>query len=228
MSTTIRTRIFQISRVLGVLLGAVLLLILAFLFYTGFFAGNVRAVVPGRVYRSAQIEPKQLTGLIREHKLRTVISLRGGEDKDRWFRREADACRAEGVVLQQVRLRATELPPPTQVATLLSLFDNAKYPLLFHCRGGADRSGLAATIYLHIYEGVPLDEAQKRGLTWHYGHIGPKAAAMDAFFDLYRLDGQGMDLRTWITKRYPQVYTGGDFRKLLAARRTASAVAPAH
>ena len=103
-------------------------------------------------------------------------------------------------------LQATTLPKPREVARLLTLLDTAKYPVLFHCQAGSDRTGLAATLYLHLYRGMPLEKAQAEGLTWRYGHFPFSAKPMDDFFDLYRQEAQQMDLRTWITKRYPQVY----------------------
>jgi hypothetical protein len=84
--------------------------------------------------------------------------------------------------------------------------DQAQYPILFHCQGGADRSGLTATLYLNLYQGLPLDEAEPLGLSWRFGHFTWSAGAMDAFFNLYRRDGSGLDLRRWISDRYPADY----------------------
>ncbi|HEU4753192.1 MAG TPA: hypothetical protein VFU47_08785, partial [Armatimonadota bacterium] len=69
-----------------------------------------------------------------------------------------------------------------------------------------DRSGLAATLYLNIYQGLPLDQAQRQGLTWRYGHFTYQAGALDRFFDLYRQQGEGLGLREWIETRYPAIY----------------------
>jgi protein tyrosine/serine phosphatase len=178
-----------------------------FLFYIGVFTGNLRTVVPGRVYRSGTLPPAQLEELIRKGGVRTVISLRGGDATEPWFRREAEVCRKAGVQLRTLRLRATVLPRPAELTRLLELFDHSSYPVLFHCQGGADRSGLAAALYLHLYERRPLDLAVEEGLTWRYGHFPLKAAAMDHFFDLYRAEGAGEDLRTWIRSGYEKVYS---------------------
>jgi protein tyrosine/serine phosphatase len=187
--------------------GGTLAAVLLFLFYIGVFTGNIRTVVPGRVYRSGTLSPAQLQQLIREGGVRTVISLRGGDATEPWFRREAEVCRKEGVQLRTLRLRATVLPRPAELARLLELFDHSPYPVLFHCQGGADRSGLAAALYLHLYERRPLARAVEEGLTWRYGHFPLKAAAMDHFFDLYRAEGAGEDLRTWIRSGYEKVYS---------------------
>ena len=179
--------------------------ILGFLLYIGLFWGNIRVVVPGQVYRSAQLPPERLEQLIRDEGLRTVISLRGGDPGDRWFRREQAACDRHDVRLEVVRLTATTLPRPEQVQRLVRLFDSVPRPVLFHCRAGADRAGLAATVYLHLEEGRSIRAARENGLTWRYGHF-PVAAevAMDRFFDLYQRSGK--PFRAWLQEDYPAIY----------------------
>lgn len=188
--------------------------LLGFLSYIGLFNGNLRVVVPGRVYRSGLLGPQQLEQTIKKYHLHTVISLRGGRSDDEWFRRETAVCERDQVKFLTISLSANQLPPPSKLRKLLRFFDQAAYPVLFHCKGGADRSGLAATLYLHLYEGVPLEEARKRGLTWRYGHLGFQTAAMDEFFDLYRQHGAGQDLRAWISSGYEEIY---DSRKKQAS-----------
>jgi protein tyrosine phosphatase (PTP) superfamily phosphohydrolase (DUF442 family) len=181
-------------------------LLLCFAFYIGVLGDNLHSVVPGRVYRSAQVNPHHLEELIRSYHLRTVISLRGGNEGDRWYRDEAAVCQRLGVIHPSISLRATALPSPHQLRGLLQLLDRSPYPVLFHCRGGADRSGLAATLYLNLYAHVPLGKAQEQQLTWRYGHFRGQARAMDDFFELYRHTSSGLGLREWIEQRYPRVY----------------------
>jgi protein tyrosine phosphatase (PTP) superfamily phosphohydrolase (DUF442 family) len=182
------------------------LAILCFLLYIGLFWGNIRTVVPGRAYRSAQLAPDRLSEMIRAHGIRTVISLKGGNKKQRWYQRELAACSGGGATLSQIPLSASKLPEPEQVQELVRLFDESQYPILFHCKAGSDRTGLAATIYLHLKEGKSLDDAEREGLTWRYGHFPFETVAMDRFFDLYRNTARGADLRTWINRDYPSVY----------------------
>ena len=106
-------------------------------------------------------------------------------------------------------LRATSLPPPERITELLRALDKADYPVLIHCQGGADRTGLASTLYLNVYRNVPLDEAERKELTWRYGHFSRgEAHPMDDFFDLYRKTGHGLSLRDWAETIYPSVYAG--------------------
>jgi protein tyrosine phosphatase (PTP) superfamily phosphohydrolase (DUF442 family) len=168
--------------------------------------GNFHAVEPGRAYRSGQLGPAVLAAAIRRHGLRTVISLRGGDEGDPWYLAQQQQCLALGVSLHAVRLTASRLPPPRQVRLLLRLLASVEQPLLFHCRGGADRSGLAATLFLHCCAGMDLETARARGLSWKYGHLGPRGAGVDRFFDLYGAHSGGMPLRDWIWRSYPALY----------------------
>ena len=77
-----------------------------------------------------------------------------------------------------------------------------------HCQAGSDRTGLASTLYAHLYANVPLSLAETEELTWRYGHFPiAKTRAMDEFFALYHADASGISLRDWILHRYPQVYS---------------------
>lgn len=194
--------------------------VVCFLLYIGLFWGNIRTVEPGRAYRSAQLAPARLAEMIRAHGIRTVISLKGGDMKQRWYQRENAACRRNGATLVQIPMSASKLPEPDQLRELVRLFDESEYPILFHCKAGSDRTGLAATLYLHLKEGKPLDVAEREGLTWRYGHFPFETVAMDRFFALYRKTAKGADLRTWIDRDYPAVYAAAQPASRVASART--------
>ena len=221
-----RGRLKQIARGVGLALMLFLAGIAGFLYYIGLFNGNVREVQPGYLYRSSHLSPARFSRVVREHGIRTVICLKGGDPSDAWFREQGEICRANGATLTGIRFSARELPKPKRLKKLLRLLDRSRYPLLVHCDGGADRSGLASTLYLHLYAGVPLDEAQRRGLTWRYGHFRSRAPAMDQFFDLYRAHGRGMGLRRWILQEYPGIHAAitapGDRQQAASKSRPAT------
>jgi protein tyrosine/serine phosphatase len=194
-------------------------LLIALFWYIGVFGGNVRVVVPGKVYRSAQLTGNNYTAdtaawvgedldaVLKRYGIRTVINLRGGRRSNDYYRQEIEECVRRGVEHVDVPMSATHLPPPQSLTLLLNAFDRDPYPVLFHCQGGADRSGLVGTLYLNLYQHVSLDQAEERQLTPRYGHLAfTRTGAMDRFFELYRRESHGMDLRTWILKEYPAVY----------------------
>ncbi len=182
-------------------------LILLLLWYIGVFGGNVHTVVAGQLYRSAQLSGNTLGRVLDADHIKTVINLRGGSPDDGFYRSEMEECSKRGIAHVDVPFSARFLPPPNRLAALLSTFDHASYPVLIHCRGGSDRTGLTSTLYLAIYRGVPLDQAEASQLTFRYGHISwGEAHPMNDFFDLYRKTGAGKSLRDWILHDYPALF----------------------
>jgi hypothetical protein len=67
-------------------------------------------------------------------------------------------------------LSATRRPTRSQLLTLIDVLQHCPYPLLIHCKSGADRTGLASALYLMVCR----DELPERALgafTVEYGHI---------------------------------------------------------
>lgn len=217
LKPTVRPR--RKSRRAVKILVLVFAVLIALCWYIGVFGGNVRAIEAGKVYRSAQLTGSNYTAvtarlvgndlnsvLAREH-IRTLICLRAGSAKDDWYREEIADCNRYQVDHKDVPFSARSLPPPETLKSLLDVFDHAQYPVLLHCQGGADRSGLAGALYAHIYQHIPLDRAEQEELTWRYGHLPvDKTRAMDDFFSLYRRNNEGLDLRNWILQAYPKLY----------------------
>lgn len=177
------------------------------LWWIGAIGGNFREVVPGRLYRSGQLDGDRLARTIRRYRLKSVLDLRGAGAGGRDYTEEVAVCRRLGVVHLDLRMRATRLPRPGEASALVAALDRLPRPLLVHCAGGADRAGLAATLDEAIEEGRPLDAAQAEGLTWRYGHLAfTQAGALDRFLDLYRRQDCGHGLRRWIADDYPAIY----------------------
>jgi protein tyrosine phosphatase (PTP) superfamily phosphohydrolase (DUF442 family) len=145
---------------------------------------NKHVVIPGRVYRSAQLNPEQLDRFVREHGIRTVINLRGRPFSD-WYPLQAQTTQALGISQEDVTTSANRLPPPGEIRRLIEIFDQTEYPILIHCQQGADRTGLATTAYLLLYTDADLATALRQNSP-RYGHVAiHTAASMDEFFDLY-------------------------------------------
>lgn len=200
--TARRSTLKRLSYVLMPVLAIVL-----FLWYIGVIGGNVHTVVPGSVYRSAQLTGKNLDTVFAQDHIRSQIDLRGGSMDDGFYRDEIASCKRYGVTHYDVTMSARRLPDPGKLQMLFKIFDHAQYPILYHCKAGSDRTGLVSTLYLHVYRHVPLDQAETEGLTWRYGHFSfGETHAMDDFFTLYRKTGGGMPIREWISTRYPAIY----------------------
>lgn len=181
--------------------------VLLALWFVGVFGGNVHEVDPGRYYRSAQLSGDTLARVVRSDHVAGIVNLRGPQPGEPAYESEIQICRQFGIRHADVSMSAYRLPRPEEIAKLLDDLDRMPRPLLVHCRGGADRTGLATALYVHLFDHVPLDQAVQSQLTWRYGHIAFSAAhAMDRFFELYRETSHGQDVRTWIAKTYPPLY----------------------
>lgn len=194
-------------------LGGLSLLLLGFSWYVGWVGGNFRVVSEGHAYRSAQLDPETIKQTIAEHHIRTVVNLRGGAPGDPIHDREVEEVAEVGAVVVDIPLSARSLPPPEQLSKLVRLFQTDTGPFLIHCRGGADRSGLASAIYRIVAEGVDVDTAEDEQLTWRFGHIPfGEAKPMDEFFELYDKNSQGMKFADWVEQKYPAVYADATAR----------------
>jgi protein tyrosine phosphatase (PTP) superfamily phosphohydrolase (DUF442 family) len=133
------------------------------------FAGNFGVVAPGRVYRSAQ-PTTQLGRLIQDHRLASVLNLRGGSMGDAFYWNEVHLTAALGVEFYDFPMSATRRPSRRELLGLSDLFTRCRYPLLIHCRSGSDRTGLASALYLMLQCGAGPDEALQ-AFTLAHGHI---------------------------------------------------------
>ncbi|MCL4766943.1 MAG: protein tyrosine phosphatase [Hyphomicrobiaceae bacterium] len=134
-------------------------------------------------WRSAQPAPHHIRALARQG-IRTIVNLRG-ESVCGSYRLEQEACRRYGVRLVNFQVRSRAAPSRTEIKGALELFDRIEYPMLMHCKSGADRAGLMSVLYRYLKEGVPLEVA-KRELSWRYGHFRQAdTGILDYFFERY-------------------------------------------
>jgi protein tyrosine phosphatase (PTP) superfamily phosphohydrolase (DUF442 family) len=170
---------------------------------------NFHEVVPGRIFRCAQPSPERLETLVRRHGIRTVINLRGTCSTLDWYLAECRATHCLGINQEDIGLSAYRMPSVHEVRKLVEVLDGAEYPVLLHCRRGADRTGLAAAVCLLLLSDIPLPQA-RRQLGLRYGHVAVNhTACLDEFFNLYEqwLEQNGKEhdsnhFRGWIAQGY--------------------------
>ncbi len=133
------------------------------------FQGNFGVVEPNRVFRSAQ-PTSNLKPLITEHNIASVLNLRGGSLRDPWYADELTITKELGVAFYDLSMSATKRPSRAQLLTLIDLFKRCKYPLLIHCRQGADRTGLVSGLYL-LSEREVAPESARDQFTIAHGHF---------------------------------------------------------
>jgi uncharacterized protein (TIGR01244 family) len=144
---------------------------------TGLYLGglqltnNFHETVPGELYRSAQLSPDDLTRYVKQYGIRTVINLRGANEKQVWYVREVEAAKASGVQHMDFRMSSHRDLTQDQASALIDMMRNAPKPILIHCRSGSDRTGLAAALYIAaVKKGTEFNSEWQMSL--FYGHIG--------------------------------------------------------
>jgi hypothetical protein len=191
----------------GVVAGTVLAVVLHFGYIL--VGPNLRTVLPGQVYRCAQLDPESLKRVIRRLGIRTVVNLRGCCAPAPWYLDECRVAGRLGVSEEDLGFSAGRLPAVPTLRQLLEVLDRAEYPILVHCQRGADRTGMVSGLALLLRTDTSLEEARLQ-LGLRYGHLAiGRTGHLDRLFDLYEeyLAKQGQPhspqiLRRWIEQDY--------------------------
>jgi uncharacterized protein (TIGR01244 family) len=107
--------------------------------------------------RTNQPSPRQLA-YWKSRGIKTVINLRGARD-EAWYALEKDACERLGLTLIDAPLDSRDPPQKDRVHRARALFQTIEYPVLIHCKSGADRAGMMAVFYRHFHLGEPISVA---------------------------------------------------------------------
>lgn len=138
------------------------------------FRYNFHEVVPGRLYRSAQMPRAELTRTVREHGIKSVIDLRLTADApDETGLTETEAARRGGAGYRHIPFSSARIDQRKSLLELLLAFDELPRPVLVHCSSGTHRAGVASAVWLLDQEGRPPEDAAGQ-LTMKYGFFRPE------------------------------------------------------
>jgi undecaprenyl-diphosphatase len=178
---------FKIAVRFGGGLVAGLLLVLAGYVSSDLIHQNLRVVVPGQAYRSGQMDAEQFTRAIEHYGIKSILNLRGENPGTAWHQAEIATAQKLHVVHYDRSLGSGTPLTLAQMDELVTLLRQASKPILIHCNGGADRSGLVSALYCFAIAGQPPGAADQELSLWN-GHvplIRPKVTAMDNSFRRY-------------------------------------------
>lgn len=139
--------------------------------------------ISDNAWRSAQPAPHQIERMAGKG-IRTIVNLRGDRLCGSYWL-EQQACKKAGIELVNFRVRSRAAPSREEIRGAKELFNQIQYPMLMHCKSGADRAGLMSALYRHFKEGVPVEQA-KDELALRFGHIRQAdTGVLDYFFERY-------------------------------------------
>ena len=161
-----------------------------------------RARIAPEIWRSSQPTPGHIARFGAQGG-RTVVNLRGGREHGSWPL-EKEACDRHGIKLVDFVLRSREAPDRDTILGAKRFFEALEYPILVHCKSGADRAGLFCALYLLVHHSRNVAEAQRQ-LSLRFGHFRfAKTGILDAFLDAYAREGEakGLGFLEWVERVY--------------------------
>lgn len=163
---------------------------------------NEAEIAPG-IFRANHPSPARLRRLSARG-IRTIVNLRGASD-DPHYRFERGACARAGLVLVDFAgLTARRAPKRAAMLDLLAVMRAARTPMLMHCKSGADRSSLAAAIYLLAIDGAPMARARAQLSPWFIHFRWTQTGVMDHILDCYEAahGRTGVGFEDWLRTDY--------------------------
>jgi protein tyrosine phosphatase (PTP) superfamily phosphohydrolase (DUF442 family) len=153
--------------------------------------------ISDEAWRSNQPTPGRIAAAAKNG-IKTIINLRGPRNDGGW-RLENEACQNHGLTLVDFTIRSRAVPDAATIHAAKTLFENVEYPILMHCKSGADRAGIMAALYLLLRQSASLDEASKQ-LSFKYLHVRQaKTGLLDIFLETYRpFEASGMSFIGWV------------------------------
>ncbi|WP_426959290.1 tyrosine-protein phosphatase [Muricoccus radiodurans] len=173
---------------------------------------NWGIVVPGRLYRSNHPQPWQLRNAARRFGLKTVINLRGHRPECGSDALSRAAAALLGLDHIDAPFESRGAPHKDRILRLAGIYASMQEPALIHCKSGADRTGLAAGLFLLLNGGASADALAQLHPRW--GHIAAsRTGILDAFFHRYAWDAEGrLPFLDWVRDEYDETALRAEFQ----------------
>lgn len=165
-------------------------------------------------FRSNHPSGRFIKKLHQQYGLKTIISLRRADTTGQYLL-EKEACDQLGIKLEHILMSSRELPHKDKILLSRDTLLHADYPILIHCKSGADRAGLMSVFYRHFVLNEPINEARKE-LSMKYGHFRwADTGKLDYFFDAFtRFAEEHPDVSfiEWVENHYDREALDTEFK----------------
>ncbi len=138
-------------------------------------------------FRSSQPTTYQLRRYAKKYGIKTIINTRGYKEGSPLKYLEERTCKELGIEIVYFKVYSRAMPTFKILQDAKNMFENIEYPVLIHCKSGADRSSFISALYMHFKLGKGVEESMKSQLSFiPYGHIkNSKAGCVDHFLSEY-------------------------------------------
>lgn len=161
-----------------------------------------KAWVSPRVLRMNQPYPADIEAAAKAG-IRTIITARH-DPRHGGHALVAEATRRLGLTYLTLPLFSRSAPFRQSILDAAAALRQAEYPVLIHCKSGADRAGFLSALYLIVVEGKPVREA-KGQLSLRHLHIrASRTGVLDSVFETYLAahPDEGTPFLDWIRDGY--------------------------
>lgn len=171
---------------------------------------NEAEVIPGVIRSNHPTEQRLRVHAARG--LKSLINLRG-EVRQPQYLLERRLCDDLGVTMIDIPMNAYQPPPAQTALAFLDAVQAAEKPVLFHCKSGADRTGIASAL-LVLDQGLGVEEARAQ-LSLRFLHMrNGKKGVLDDVLEAYAHDTvhTPMSIREWLVTAYDPDAIAAGFR----------------
>jgi protein tyrosine/serine phosphatase len=122
-------------------------------------------IVDDGIWRSAQPSIESIA-VMKKHGLKTIINLRADKENHLW---ESGVCDSLGIQYFHMPMDGREVPDTSDINKILRVIENQQnQPLMFHCLGGKDRTGIVTAIYRLKNSDIGFKEVHTEMLMYGY------------------------------------------------------------
>ncbi len=122
-------------------------------------------IVDDDIWRSAQPSIESIA-VMKRHGLKTIINLRGSEENQLW---ESRICDSLGIQYFHISMDGRDVPDTADLNNILRIIENQQnQPVMYHCLGGKDRTGIVTAIYRLKNSDISFEEVHKEMLMYGY------------------------------------------------------------
>lgn len=135
-------------------------------------------------YRSNHPSIMFLKKIKKKYDIKTIVSMRRADGKGPYLF-EKYTCDKLNIHLAHHVMSSRRLPEVDEVLKAKEILETVEYPILIHCKSGADRAGIMSVFYKHFILNQPIQEAISE-LSMKYGHFRwAETGKLDYFFDAF-------------------------------------------